>query len=107
MTDPESNVMEYKLQSNNWSCVSYLVGLVGDHNGHAVVAVLRGILNLGFLDGVEVIANLFVHAEHVHLGLLEYRLHLVVADDLPLVLGVLEVVGLYMCPETLDHTRPR
>lgn len=66
-------------------------------------ANLRSVL---LLDGIKVIANLLVHLEHVYPGLFEDGVHLLVAADLALVVGILEVIGLYVFPETLDHTRP-
>lgn len=56
-------------------------------------------------DGVEVVANLLVHAEHIDLGLFEDGLHLFVTTDLSFVVGVLEVIGLYVLPQTLDNMR--
>lgn len=43
-------------------------------------------------------ANHLVHLEHVHLGLLEDLAHHVVALDLALVAGVLELVALDVLP---------
>lgn len=48
--------------------------------------------------GVEVVAHELVHLEHVHLCLFKHGIHLVVAEDLSLVAGVLELVGLDMLP---------
>jgi hypothetical protein len=57
-------------------------------------------------DGVKVAADILVHLEHVHLGLLEDCMHLVVAYDLSFVLWVLEIVGFDVFPKLLDHLRP-
>lgn len=58
-------------------------------------------------NGIEVASNLLVHPEHVDASLLEYSLHLLVADDLALVLGVLKIVGLDVLPELLNDLRAR
>lgn len=62
---------------------------------------------LFFVYWVEVVADQLVHLEHVHLGLLEYSLHLVVASYLALVAGVLEVIALDMLPQLLHNLRSR
>lgn len=49
-------------------------------------------------NGVEMASDILVHAEHVDLGLLEHGLHLLVAADLALVCGILEIVGLDVLP---------
>lgn len=46
-----------------------------------------------------------VHLEHVDLGLLEDGRHLFVAEDLALVLWVLQLVALDVLPELLDDLR--
>ena len=56
-------------------------------------------------DGVEVVADLFVHAKHVHLGLLKDGLHLFITANLPFVVRVLEIIGLYVLPQALDDMR--
>ena len=50
------------------------------------------------VERIELVSEELVHLEHVHLGLLEDGLHLVVAAYLPLVAGVLQLVGLDMLP---------
>lgn len=50
------------------------------------------------LHRVEVASNVLVHAKHVDLGLLEHSLHLFVAANLALVLGILKIVGLDVLP---------
>jgi hypothetical protein len=57
------------------------------------------------LDGVEVVSQELVHLEHVDPGLLEDRLHLVVAHDLALVGRVLQLVQLNVRPQLLDDLR--
>lgn len=57
------------------------------------------------LNGVEMASNVLVHSEHVDLGLLEHSLHLLVAADLALVCGILEIVGLDVLPQLLDDLR--
>lgn len=52
-------------------------------------------------------SNFLVHPEHVDASLLEYSLHLLVAQDLALVLGILKIVGLDVLPELLDDLRAR
>lgn len=47
-------------------------------------------------------ANVLVHLEHVHLGLLKHGHHLLVASNLALVTGILQIVGLDVLPEFLD-----
>lgn len=56
-------------------------------------------------DGVEVVADLFIHPKHVHLSLLKDGLHLFITADLPFVVRVLEIIGLYVLPQTLDDMR--
>lgn len=51
-----------------------------------------------FVNGVEMVSNLLVHAEHVDSRLLKNSLHLGVTSDLAFVAGVLEVVGLDVVP---------
>lgn len=63
------------------------------------------LLLLLLLDGVEMAPNHLVHLEHVYLGLLENGMHLVVAQDLPLVFRVLQLVSLDVFPELLDDLR--
>lgn len=55
------------------------------------------------LDGVQVVPDLTVHAEHGHLGLLEDRLELLVAYNLASVVWILQVVLLDVLPDFLDH----
>lgn len=57
------------------------------------------------LNGVEMASDILVHPEHVDFGLLEHSLHLLVAADLALVCGVLEIVGLDVLPQLLDDLR--
>ena len=57
------------------------------------------------VDRVQVAPDQLVHLEHVDLGLLEHGRHLVVAEDLALVLWVLELVALDVFPELLDDLR--
>jgi hypothetical protein len=52
-------------------------------------------------------ANVFVHAEHVDLGLLEDCLHLFVAPNLAFVTGVLKIIGLDVFPKALDDAWSR
>lgn len=49
------------------------------------------------------VSNVLVHSKHVHLGLLENGLHLFVAQDLALVLGVLKLICFDVFPQLLDH----
>lgn len=58
-------------------------------------------------NGIQVASNLLVHPEHVDPGLLEHSLHLFVAANLPLVFGILQIVGLDVLPELLDDLRAR
>lgn len=51
------------------------------------------------------IANQLVHLEHVDGVLLEDLAHPIVADNLALVAGVLQVVGLDVLPELFDNLR--
>ena len=53
---------------------------------------------LFLVHGVQVVAYELVHLEHVHPGLLEHRLHLLVAPYLPLVVRVLQLVALDVLP---------
>lgn len=50
-------------------------------------------------------SNILVHPEHVDFGLLENSLHLLVAADLALVRGVLQIIGLDVLPQLLDDLR--
>lgn len=43
-------------------------------------------------------SDILIHTKHVHSGLFEYCLHFLVAADLALILGILQVVGLDMLP---------
>ena len=61
----------------------------------------RGSLLLA--NRVEVAANVLVHPEHVNLSLLENCLQLFIADELALVLRILEFVGFDVFPKLLDH----
>lgn len=58
------------------------------------------------LDGVEMAAEQLVHLKHVDAAALKHRVHLVVADNLSLVAGILKLVGLDVFPELFDHLRP-
>lgn len=53
------------------------------------------------------ITDFLVHLEHIHLGLLEYRVHPIVADNLSLVARVLQVVAFDVFPQLLYHLGPR
>ena len=57
------------------------------------------------VDGVEMAPEKLVHGEHVDLILLEDGVELVVAENLALVGGVLELVALDVFPELLDDLR--
>jgi hypothetical protein len=48
------------------------------------------------------LAKYLVHSEHVNLVLLEDRKHLIVAENLPLIVRVLEVKGLDMVPNLFN-----
>lgn len=56
---------------------------------------------------VQVAPDQLVHLEHVDLGLLEHGRHLFVAEDLALVLWVLQLVALDVLPELLDDLGAR
>lgn len=60
---------------------------------------------LRFLNGVEMASDVLVHSEHVDFGLLEHSLHLLVAADLALVCGILEIIGLDVLPQLFDDLR--
>lgn len=53
------------------------------------------------------VANELVHLKHVDLGHLEDSLHSFVTENLTLVVGVLELVRLYVCPQLLDNLGAR
>lgn len=57
------------------------------------------------LNRIELVPEQLVHGEHVDFILLEDGVQLVVAEDLALVAGVLEVVTLDVVPELLDYLR--
>lgn len=52
-------------------------------------------------------ADILVHPKHVNLGLFEHGYHLVVADNLAFIFGILEVVRFDVFPQLLDHLRSR
>ena len=54
-----------------------------------------------FFRGVEVVGKQLVHGEHVDFVLLEYRIHGIVASDLTLVAGILQVTLLDISPDLL------
>lgn len=60
---------------------------------------------LFFRHWIEVLANLFVHFKHVHLGLSKHSHHLLVAYDLASVFWVLEIIAFDMLPKSLHHLR--
>lgn len=51
-------------------------------------------------------AEQLVHLKHVDAATLKHGVHLVVADNLSFVTGILKLIGLYMFPELLDHLGP-
>lgn len=57
------------------------------------------------VERVELAAEELVHREHVDGGLLEHRLHLVVAAYLSLVGGLLQVIRFDVLPQFLDDLR--
>lgn len=57
------------------------------------------------VERVELATEELVHREHVDGGLLEYRLHLLVAAYLTLVGGLLQVVCLDVLPQFFDDLR--
>ncbi len=63
-------------------------------------------LSLVLVNGVKLVAEEFVHLEHVNSGLLENRLHLVIASDLAFIAGILQAMCLDVFPEFLDHLGP-
>jgi hypothetical protein len=48
------------------------------------------------------IANLLVHLKHVNSGLFKHSVHLFVAANLALVIGVLQVIAFDVLPKLLD-----
>lgn len=54
------------------------------------------------LDRVELAPQELVHGKHVDLVLLKDSLQLLVAEDLTLVVGILELVAFDVIPELLD-----
>lgn len=60
-----------------------------------------------FFRGVEVVGKQLVHGEHVDFVLLEYRIHGIVASDLTLVVGVLQITLLDISPDLLYCLRTR
>lgn len=53
------------------------------------------------------LAKQLVHREHMHLILFEYKLHLVVADNLSFVIWILQVVCFDVLPYLLYDLWPR
>lgn len=62
-------------------------------------------VRLLLVNGIELVSEQLVHREHVDLVLLEDGVHLFVAQDLALVIGILQAVALDVDPELLDHLR--
>lgn len=56
---------------------------------------------------IEVVTDLLVHTEHVNLGLLKDSMHFLVANDLALVAGILQIISLDVFPKLLDNLRAR
>ena len=54
------------------------------------------------VDGIKVLVQDLVHGEHVYAVLLEHRTHRVVAANLSLVAGVLQVARFDVLPDLLD-----
>lgn len=50
----------------------------------------------------KMVREQFVHGEHVHAVTLEHSLHLLIAQNLALVFGILEVSLFDVCPDFLD-----
>ena len=57
------------------------------------------------LDWVELVAEEFVHLEHIHSAGLENRLHLFVAAYLAFIFGILKVVCFNVLPQLFDNLR--
>mmetsp|Transcript_6223 Transcript_6223/g.7696 ORF Transcript_6223/g.7696 Transcript_6223/m.7696 type:complete len:265 (+) Transcript_6223:531-1325(+) len=57
-------------------------------------------------EGVYVRPNVFIEREHCEFVAFEQGLHFFVEEDLAPVIGVLEVVGFDVVPESLDYLRP-
>lgn len=62
---------------------------------------------LCFLDLIQMFAQYLVHGEHMNLVLLKDGIHLIVAEDLPLVVWILKIQCLNMIPDLLNRLRPR
>lgn len=62
---------------------------------------------LFLVDRVEVAAHQLVHLEHVYFLVLKYGSHLLVAEDLALIIRVLEVLGFDVLPQLLHDLRSR
>jgi hypothetical protein len=60
-----------------------------------------------FFNIIELLPKDLVHSEHMHLLLLEYQLHLLVAPYLALIVWVLEVACFDILPYLLDGLRAR
>jgi hypothetical protein len=60
-----------------------------------------------FLNLIELFAQDLVHCEHMHLVLLENRMHSLVAANLTLVFRDLQVPLFDILPDLLDHLWPR
>lgn len=50
-------------------------------------------------------SDVLVHLEHGDLGLLEYGVHLGVANNLALVLRILQIIGLDVFPELVNDLK--
>ncbi len=55
-----------------------------------------------FFNIIKLLPKDLVHSEHMHLLLLEYQLHLLVAPYLALIVWVLQVAGFNVLPYLLD-----
>jgi hypothetical protein len=60
-----------------------------------------------FLNIIELLPKNLIHGKHMHLVLLENRLHLLVTPDLPFVLWDLEIALFDILPDLFDDLRPR
>ena len=56
---------------------------------------------------IEVGPNVFVHLEHVNLRLAKDSHHLLVANDLAFVLGILQIVAFDVLPQSLHDLGTR
>ena len=60
-----------------------------------------------FFRRVKVVGKQLVHGEHVNFVLLEHRVHGIVASDLTLIVGVLQITLLDISPDLLYCLRAR